>query len=98
MASRQGGGDQHGFVGAARRAVGGVRSWLSGRAGMPRLHGESVVTHVGLIGQLRRWIAGARGAVEDLTPARLAAFLDSGPAGGPTGYANSPVARPLVAH
>src|SRR5258708_5959181 len=49
---------------------------------MPRLHGEFVVTHVVLMGQLSRWMAGARVAVADLTPARLEEFLDSRRAGG----------------
>src|SRR5260370_24301789 len=43
---------------------------------------NSVVTHVVLMGQLSRWMAGARVAVEDLTPARLEEFLDSRRAGG----------------
>src|SRR5258708_6612321 len=46
---------------------------------------NSVVTHVVLMGQLSRWMAGARVAVEDLTPARLEEVLDSRRAGGQRG-------------
>src|SRR5258708_20147700 len=59
---------------------------------------NSVVTHVVLMGQLSRWMAGARVAVEDLTPARLEEFLDSRRAGG---QRRGPTARglgPLLAH
>jgi hypothetical protein len=38
---------------------------------------NSVVTHVVLMGQLSRWMAGARVAVEDLAPARVEEFFDS---------------------
>src|SRR5258708_33859196 len=54
---------------------------------------NSVGTHVVLMGQLSRWMAGARVAVEDLTPARLEEFLDSRRAGGQGG---GPAGRELV--
>src|SRR5260370_41207369 len=61
---------------------------------------NSVVTHVGLMGQLGRWMAGARVAVEDLTPARLEEILDSRRAGGrwrvPQARVPAPLRAPLV--
>src|SRR5258708_2328826 len=59
---------------------------------------NSVVTHVVLMGQLSRWMAGARVAVEDLTPARLEEFLDSRRAGGQRGGPTAPGVGPLLAH
>src|SRR5258708_18058017 len=62
------------------------------------LTGNSVVTRVVLMGQLSRWMAGARVAVEDLTPARLEEFLDSRRAGGQRRVPTARVLGPLLAH
>src|SRR5260221_9074416 len=59
---------------------------------------NSVVTHVVLMGQLSRWMAGARVAVEDLTPARLEEFLDSRRAGGQRRGPTAPGLGPPLAH
>src|SRR5258707_9553410 len=59
---------------------------------------NSVATHVVLMGQLSRWMAGSRGAVEDLTPARLEEFLDSRRAGGQKRGPPAPVLGPLLPH
>src|SRR5258707_13837265 len=59
---------------------------------------NSVVTHVVLMGQLSRWMAGARVAVEDLTPARLEEFLDSRRAGGQRGVPTARGLGALLAH
>src|SRR5258708_32934413 len=57
---------------------------------------NSVVTDVGLMGQLSRWMAGARVAVEDLTPARLEELLDSRRAGGQRRDTTAPAPRPSL--
>ncbi len=59
---------------------------------------NSVVTHVVLMGQLSRWMAGARVAAGDLTPARLEEFLDSRRAGGQRRVPTARVLGPLLAH
>src|SRR5258708_9405317 len=59
---------------------------------------NSVVTHVVLMGQLSRWMAGARVAVEDLTPARLEEVLDSRRAGGQRRAPTARVLGPLLPH
>jgi site-specific recombinase XerD len=58
---------------------------------------NSVVTHVVLMGQLSRWMAGAGVAVEDLAPARIEEFLDSRRAGGQRRVPTARVLDPLLA-
>src|SRR5260370_2037014 len=59
---------------------------------------NSVVTHVVLMGQRSRWMAGARVAVEDVTPARLGECLGSRGAGGRRRVPTARVLGPLLAH
>jgi integrase/recombinase XerD len=59
---------------------------------------NSVVTHVVLMGQLSRWMAGAGVAVEDLAPARIEEFFDSRRAGGQRRVPTARVLDPLLAH
>ncbi len=59
---------------------------------------DSVVTHVVLTGQLSRWMAEVRVAVEDLTPARIEEFFDSRRAGGQRRVPTARVLDPLLAH
>jgi integrase/recombinase XerD len=59
---------------------------------------NSVVTHVVLMGQLSRWMAGVGVSAGALAPARIEEFLDSRRAGGQRRVPTARVLDPLLAH
>lgn len=79
---------------------GGPLAWFADgyRSELARLGftANSVVTHVGLMGQLSRWMSAADLAVEDLTRARIEDFLDSRRAGGQRRVPTARVLGPLL--